>query len=45
MINLSNVGKQFGDYWAVKDLNIEVNKGEIFGFWGRMVQARPPLLR
>ncbi|MEK7823246.1 MAG: ABC transporter ATP-binding protein, partial [Nitrospirota bacterium] len=34
MIKLSNVGKKFGDYWAVKDLNIEVNRGEIFGFLG-----------
>lgn len=34
MIKITNVGKQFGDYWAVKDLNIEVNKGEIFGFLG-----------
>ncbi|MBI4698994.1 MAG: ABC transporter ATP-binding protein [Nitrospirae bacterium] len=34
MINLSNVGKKFGDYWAVRDLNIEVGKGEIFGFLG-----------
>lgn len=34
MIRLSNVGKKFGDYWAVKDLNIKVNRGEIFGFLG-----------
>ncbi len=34
MIMLSDVGKSFGDYWAVKDLNIEVSKGEIFGFLG-----------
>ncbi len=34
MIRLSGVGKSFGDYRAVKDLNIEVGKGEIFGFLG-----------
>lgn len=34
MIKLLNVGKQFGNHWAVRDLNIEVSKGEIFGFLG-----------
>jgi len=34
MISLSGVGKSFGDYWAVKELDIEVEKGEIFGFLG-----------
>ncbi len=34
MIKLSGVGKKFGNHWAVKDLNIEVNRGEIFGFLG-----------
>ncbi|MEK6529157.1 MAG: ATP-binding cassette domain-containing protein, partial [Nitrospirota bacterium] len=34
MIKLLNVGKKFGNQWAVQDINIEVNKGEIFGFLG-----------
>lgn len=34
MITLSNVGKKFGDHWAVRDLDIEVGRGEIFGFLG-----------
>ncbi|GBE05268.1 MAG TPA: ABC transporter ATP-binding protein [Nitrospirae bacterium] len=34
MIKLTDVGKSFGDHWAVKGLNIEVNKGEIYGFLG-----------
>ena len=34
MIKLSNVGKNFGDYWAIRDLDIEVAKGRIFGFLG-----------
>ncbi|MBI4838084.1 MAG: ABC transporter ATP-binding protein [Nitrospirae bacterium] len=34
MIKLSGVGKNFGDYWAIKDLDIEVAKGKIFGFLG-----------
>jgi ABC-2 type transport system ATP-binding protein len=34
MIKLINVGKSFGNHHAVIDLNIEVGKGEIFGFLG-----------
>lgn len=34
MIKLLGVGKKFGDYWAVRDLDIEVPKGKIFGFLG-----------
>lgn len=29
-----NLGKRFGDRWAVKDLNLAVEKGQIFGFLG-----------
>jgi ABC-2 type transport system ATP-binding protein len=34
MIELSHVSKSFGNHFAVKDLTIEVSKGEIFGFLG-----------
>lgn len=34
MIKISNLGKSFGNHWAVRDLNIEVGRGEIFGFLG-----------
>jgi ABC-2 type transport system ATP-binding protein len=34
MIKLSHVSKSFGDNHAVMDLNIEIGKGEIFGFLG-----------
>jgi putative spermidine/putrescine transport system ATP-binding protein len=29
-----NVSKQFGDFWAVKDFNLKVNKGEYIAFLG-----------
>jgi len=29
-----NLSKRFGHRWAVKDLNLEVEKGQIFGFLG-----------
>ena len=29
-----NLGKKYGDRWAVRGLNLSVNRGEIFGFLG-----------
>ena len=34
MISISNISKNYGDFSAVKDLSLEVNEGEIFGFLG-----------
>ena len=34
IIEVENLSKQFGDLWAVKDLNLNVYKGDIFGFLG-----------
>jgi ABC-2 type transport system ATP-binding protein len=34
VILTKNLTKKYGDIWAVKDLNLQVNKGEIFGFLG-----------
>ena len=34
MIRAEKLGKRFGDRWAVRDLSIEVARGEIFGFLG-----------
>ncbi|MFA6543097.1 MAG: ABC transporter ATP-binding protein [Limisphaerales bacterium] len=34
MIQLRNVGKQFGRRWAVRDLDLAVPRGEIFGLLG-----------
>jgi len=34
MITLVNLGKNFGSLWAVKDLDLTVNPGELFGFLG-----------
>jgi ABC-2 type transport system ATP-binding protein len=34
MIKTVNLGKQFGDFWAVRDLNLAVRAGEIYGFLG-----------
>ena len=34
MIRAEGLGKRFGDRWAVRDLTIEVARGEVFGFLG-----------
>lgn len=34
IIKLEGLGKDYGDFVAVNDLNLEVHKGEIFGFIG-----------
>ena len=35
MIKLENVSKKYGEFYAVKKLNFEINEGEIVGFLGR----------
>ena len=34
MIRAEGLGKQFGERWAVRDLTLEVGRGEVFGFLG-----------
>ncbi|MDO9548944.1 MAG: ABC transporter ATP-binding protein [Candidatus Marinimicrobia bacterium] len=34
MLQTFNLSKRFGNRWAVKDLNLTVEKGQIFGFLG-----------
>lgn len=34
MLDVRNLSKRFGDFYAVKDLSFQVMKGEIFGFLG-----------
>ncbi len=33
-IETQNLSKQYGNLWAVKDLNLKIKKGEVFGFLG-----------
>lgn len=34
MLEVNNLNKKFGDFQAVKNLNLQIRKGEIFGFLG-----------
>ena len=34
ILSTSGLSKNFGDRWAVKDVNLEVYHGDVFGFLG-----------
>lgn len=34
MLQTINLSKQYGDFWAVRDLNLRLRSGEIYGFLG-----------
>jgi ABC-2 type transport system ATP-binding protein len=34
MLNIKNLTKKFGSFTAVNDINLQVNKGDLFGFLG-----------
>jgi len=34
ILNTHHLGKRYGSRWAVRDLNLEVHQGEVFGFLG-----------
>jgi ABC-2 type transport system ATP-binding protein len=34
ILTTSGLSKKFGDRWAVKDINLEVHSGDVFGFLG-----------
>ena len=42
VIEVEHLVKAFGDFRAVDDISFTVKKGEIFGFLGATVLARPP---
>lgn len=44
-IQLSNVSKKFNDFIAVDDLNLEVKKGDIYGFLGPNGSGKSTTLR
>ena len=35
MIEVKNVTKKYGDFYAVRNINFEIKEGEIVGFLGR----------
>jgi len=43
VIKISNLTKTFGKNVAVDNLDLEIQRGELFGLVGLMARARPPL--
>jgi ABC-type multidrug transport system ATPase subunit len=45
LVKTSNLSKSYGDIFAIKDVNIEINKGEIFGLMGPNGAGKSTLIR
>ncbi len=45
MIRIKGVNKYFGNTQVLKNINVEINKGEIFGFVGHSGAGKSTLLR
>lgn len=45
ILRASNLGKQYNSHWAVRDLNLTVQKGEIYGFLGRNGAGKTTTIR
>ncbi len=45
MINLKNINKEFHEKRVIKDVNLEIKKGEIFGIIGQSGAGKSTLLR
>lgn len=45
MININNVGKSFDDKVVIKNINLNIKKGEIFGIVGQSGAGKSTLLR
>src|SRR3954468_6869140 len=44
-VNVINIAKQFGDFWAVKGLSFTVEHGEVFGLLGPNGAGKSTLIR
>jgi len=45
MVALENIGKSFDGKWAVKGLNLQVNRGEVFGLLGPNAAGKTTTIR
>lgn len=45
ILQIDNLGKQYQDFWAVKNLSLTVRQGEIYGFLGRNGAGKTTTIR
>lgn len=45
LLRLENLSKRFGDVWAVRDVALEIERGEIFGLLGASGSGKTTVLR
>lgn len=45
ILKITNLGKQYNEHWAVQDLSLTVNEGEIYGFLGRNGAGKTTTIR
>ncbi|MGB6680173.1 MAG: ATP-binding cassette domain-containing protein, partial [Candidatus Bathyarchaeia archaeon] len=45
LVKTSNLSKSYGDIFAIRDVSIEINKGEIFGLMGPNGAGKSTLIR
>ena len=44
MIEVKNVSKKYGDFYAVRNVNFDIRDGEIVGFLGRNGAGKTTLM-
>ena len=44
-VRLENIGKRYGDMWAVRNVNLEIAKGEFYTLLGPSGCGKTTLLR
>lgn len=45
LLHIENLSKRFGDFWAVREVALEVERGEIFGLLGASGSGKTTVLR
>ena len=45
LIKFDSIHKEYGDFTAVKEINLEISKGELFGFLGPNGAGKTTMIR
>jgi len=44
-LTISNLSKKYDEYWVIKDVSLEINRGEILGIFGATGEGKSALIR